>query len=390
MSKKCKFNKEQEEIFRLEAVRDDIFALEYIKKPSLLLQVEAVKRSRVAISNIKNPSLLLQLEAVRQNGLALEFIDNPSEQVQLEAVRQDGLALEFINNPSEQVQLEAVRQNGRAIKYIDNPSEQVQLEAVRECGFAILYTKNPTSYIKSIVDVIKTSGRHIYVLHEPNKEPLFSIGCQHNITKEYFMWRIYNLGGGLEENPYRREYLNIINRYINKDKRININEKYQFSKEQEEIFQLKAVRQNGLDIKSIDNPSLPIQLEAVKEDGYAIKYIDNISEEVQLEAIRQDETAIQYIENPSEQLQLEALKENVRAIEYIDNPSDYIKSIVDVIETSHRNVYVLHEPNKEPLFTTGCQCNLSKEYFIWRIYNLDGGLKENPHRQEYLDIIERY
>ena len=61
-----------------------------------------------------------------------------------------------------------------------------------------------------------------------------------------------------------------------------------------------------------------------------------------------------------------------------------------MIETSHRTVYVLHEPNKEPLFSIGCQKNISKEYFIWRIYNTDNGLEENPYRQEYLDIIERY
>ena len=368
MNKKYQFSKEQEEIF----------------------QLEAVKLSGVAISNIKNPSLLLQLEAVRQNGLALEFIDNPSEQVQLEAVRQNGLALEFIDNPSEQVQLEAVRECGLSIKFIDNPSEQVQLEAVRENEYSIKYIKNPSSYIKSIVDVIETSYRNVYVLHEPNKEPLFSIGCQHNITKEYLIWRICNMDGGLEENPHRREYLNIINRYINKDKRININEKYQFSKEQEETFQLKTVKEDGYAIQFINNPSEQVQLEAVKQNGYVIYYINNPSEEVQLEAIRQDGTTIQYIDNPSEQLQLEALKENVRAIKYIDNPSSYIKSIVDVIETSNRNVYVLHEPNKEPLFSIGCQYNITKDYFIWRICNLDGGLEENPHRQEYLDIINRY
>ena len=78
------------------------------------------------------------------------------------------------------------------------------------------------------------------------------------------------------------------------------------------------------------------------------------------------------------------------AIQYIDNPSDYINSIVDVVETHHRDIYVLHEPNKEPLFSIGCQCNIDKEYLIWRIYSLDGGLEEHPYRQEYLDILKIY
>ena len=63
------------------------------------------------------------------------------------------------------------------------------------------------------MDIIRTSYRTVYVLHEPNKEPLFSIGCQKNITKEYFVWRVYNTDGGLEERPYRQVYLDVINRY---------------------------------------------------------------------------------------------------------------------------------------------------------------------------------
>ena len=103
--------------------------------------------------------------------------------------------------------------NGLAIEYIDNPSERVQLEAVRIDGYSIKHIKNPSEYIKSIIDIVETSKRHIYVLHEPNKEPLFSVGCQCNITKEYFIQRIYEEDGGLEQNPHRQEYLDILNRY---------------------------------------------------------------------------------------------------------------------------------------------------------------------------------
>ena len=147
-----------------------------------------------------------------------------------------------------------------------------------------------------------------------------------------------------------------------------MNKNYQISKEQEEKFQLEAVSQDGFSIEYIKNPSEEIKLEAVRDSGYAIEYIDN----------------------PSEQLQLEAVRQNGNAIKYIDNPSSYIKSLIDIIETSYRDIYILHEPNKEPLFSIGCQCNITKDYLIWRIYNLNGGLEENPHRQEYLDVIERY
>ena len=157
-----------------------------------------------------------------------------------------------------------------------------------------------------------------------------------------------------------------------------------------EQIQLIAVRQNGNAIRHIDRPVLEVQLAAIKEDEQSIEFIDDPSEKVQLVVVRMDGNTIRYIDNPSEQVQLEALREDGRSIQYINNPTDYIKSITDVIETSNRTVYVLHEEGKEPLFSIGCQYNVSKDYIIWRIYNLDGGLEGNPHRHEYLDILNRY
>lgn len=39
------------------------------------------------------------------------------------------------------------------------------------------------------------------------------------------------------------------------------------------------------------------------------------------------------------------------------------------------------------LYTLGCQENITEEEFIELIHNEDGGLKENPHRYEYLKLI---
>ena len=47
------------------------------------------------------------------------------------------------------------------------------------------------------------------ILTEDN-EILYTIGCQFNITKEEFIERIHNEGGGLENKPHRQEYLAII------------------------------------------------------------------------------------------------------------------------------------------------------------------------------------
>ena len=180
---------------------------------SLDEQLKIVKEDFCNINYFKNVSEKLQLAIVKQNGYAIREIENPSEQVQLEAVRENGLVIQYIDRPSEKLQLIAVRENGLAIEYINNPSERVQLEAVMHDVYAINHIENPTEYIKSITSQIKTSERTVYVLHEPGKEPLFSIGCQNNISKECFIWRIYNTDGGLRENPHRQEYLDIIERY---------------------------------------------------------------------------------------------------------------------------------------------------------------------------------
>ena len=61
-----------------------------------------------------------KLEAVKRNGDAIQYIHDPSEAVQLEAVKQYGYAIRYIRDPSEAVQLEAVKQDGDAIKYIED------------------------------------------------------------------------------------------------------------------------------------------------------------------------------------------------------------------------------------------------------------------------------
>lgn len=40
------------------------------------------------------------------------------------------------------------------------------------------------------------------------------------------------------------------------------------------------------------------------------------------------------------------------------------------------------------LYTIGCQENITEEIFLDRIYNENGGLNNNPHREEYLRLID--
>ena len=54
----------------------------------------------------------------------------------------------------------------------------------------------------------------------------------------------------------------------------------------------------------------------------------------------------------------------------------------------HRMLTAILTEDDRILYTLGCQHNIDEEEFIDRIHNEDGGLKENPHRAEYLRLIK--
>lgn len=86
-------------------------------------------------------------------------------------------------------------------------------------GYALLYGD---AYIcnNDIISAVSMPFKKIFqhqcknrvltaILTEDN-EILYSIGCQINITEKEFVDRIFNTNGGLESNPYREEYLELI------------------------------------------------------------------------------------------------------------------------------------------------------------------------------------
>ena len=58
------------------------------------------------------------LEAVKQNGYALQYVKDQTEAVALEAVKQNGYALRYVKDQTEAVALEAVKQDGDALRYV--------------------------------------------------------------------------------------------------------------------------------------------------------------------------------------------------------------------------------------------------------------------------------
>ena len=136
-----------------------------------------------------------------------------SRDIQKEILKGHGIAIRFINNPDKELQIIAAKENGHAIRFINNPDKDVQLEAIKENGANISYIKNPDKEVLDRIEIYETSFRTIYTFRDDDGKYKFSLGCQNNISKENFIWRIYNLDGGLEKKPHRQEYLNILKRY---------------------------------------------------------------------------------------------------------------------------------------------------------------------------------
>ena len=60
------------------------------------------------------------------------------------------------------------------------------------------------------------------------------------------------------------------------------------------------------------------------------------------------------------------------------------------VKTCERRKIYVNKIDGAWMFTIGCQNNITKEEFIKRIYETDGGLTNNPHRQEYLNFLEKF
>jgi hypothetical protein len=93
----------------------------------------------------------------------------------------------------------------------------------------------------------------------------------------------------------------------------------------QEQINCETVREYGLDIKDIKNPSVAVQLIATSQNGRAIQYIENPTESVQFSATSQNGYCIRYIKNPSESVQLNAIANNLYAISLIKSPTEAVQ-----------------------------------------------------------------
>ena len=67
--------------------------------------------------------------------------------------------------------------------------------------------------------------------------------------------------------------------------------------------------------------------------------------------------------------------------------SESVESNIEINNTEGRVVTGVLKDGKI-LYNIGCQNEITKEVFIDRIYNDDGGIEKHPYRKEYLKIID--
>ncbi|MDI2978112.1 DUF4116 domain-containing protein [Clostridioides difficile] len=192
------------------------------------------------------------------------------------------------------------------------------------------------------------------------------------------------------------------------------------TKEQVHKLCIKAVRNNGIALQYVKEQTPEMCKEAVKNREFALMYVKEQTEELCILAVKQDYSALQYVKKQTPEICIKALKKNEFALQYVkwDILSEeqideicrealkhdrclirYIKdkdifNIKYLEEKGDASEVIAIKEDGEWLFTVGCQRNITKETFIDRIYNTDGGFDLekgiNVHRQVYLDFLKEF
>ena len=111
-----------------------------------------------------------------------------------------------------------------------------------------------------------------------------------------------------------------------------------------------------------------------------------------MEAILQNPYALEFVKEQNIKLCVAAVTRNVKVIQFVE------KGLLAEVCKLLNILYLPAAENTRDLVITqddgiykcyiGCQKGISIDEIEWRIYNKDGGLEKNPHRQLYLDFIK--
>ena len=111
------------------------------------------------------------------------------------------------------------------------------------------------------------------------------------------------------------------------------------------------------------------------------------TEAICIAAVQQNGWALEFVNQQTENICVAVIKQYGDALEIVKDVA-MITFEYHIFECKNRKLYIT-KPENVYLFTIGCENNITKDEFVKRIHE-DGGLKEKPHRQEYLDILKDY
>ncbi|HID9495110.1 TPA: DUF4116 domain-containing protein, partial [Clostridioides difficile] len=157
------------------------------------------------------------MEAMRENGWALQYVKEQTEEICMEAVREDGEALQYVKNQTLKVCIESIRQNKWALEYVKEQTKEICIYALKQDKHLIKYIRNKEEYEDMIRYLKEQEGAQEVIAIKKGRRWLFTVGCQRDITKEKFIHRIYNTNGGFDPekgiNVHRQIYLNFLKEF---------------------------------------------------------------------------------------------------------------------------------------------------------------------------------
>ncbi|HID9496871.1 TPA: DUF4116 domain-containing protein [Clostridioides difficile] len=222
-----KYVKRQTEEICLLAVRENPWALKYVKRQTERICIEAVKQWGTVLQLVKKQTPKICLEAVKQNSFALYYVKKQFEGICMIAVKQDGESLKYVKNQTKEICIEAVENDARSIQYIkwdqlkltESEVDEMHKLALTQTSRALVFIKDKSKYIKMFNIKFSKNDRKVMAINI-NGEWLFTVGCQDNITKEKFIHRIYNEGGGFDKekgvNVHRQYYIDFLDQFPDK------------------------------------------------------------------------------------------------------------------------------------------------------------------------------
>lgn len=157
----------------------------------------------------------------------------------------------------------------------------------------------------------------------------------------------------------------------------------QFVSEQNQVESicLDAVRENGLVIKYIKNPTLSVCIEAIKQNWLAFYMIVDKNYKICFEAVKQNGLLLKYIKDQDEKICKEAVYENPQALEYVLNQSEDIIRCA-LLKSGLCLQYVKHK-TKEMCKLALKQNTLAMKYIPYEI------LQEGIDLSEYVFIYSK-